>query len=114
HQHFLTVPGAPHGAIGGEPWSKPSAPCSVQIATAFVNAPTATIDEACLADVAPIAFEPDGATSSAFFATPDPWAAAVGPWPPPPPAAVAAKRAAIREDLARRRRVQGWPARRLW
>src|SRR4051812_25756632 len=102
HQTFITVPGAPHGALGGEPWDKPSAPCSVQIATAFVKDPAAPIDAWCFAGVAPVTFEPDGATSVSFFGTSDPWGDTMGPVPPPPsPPVVAAKRAAIREDLAR-------------
>lgn len=106
HQHFITVPGSAHGAIGGEPWSKPGPPCSIQIVDAFVNEPTAPIDESCFADAAPVDFVPDATTTKAFFGTTDPWGDTMGPVPPPPPPpVVAAKRAKIREDLGRARRM---------
>jgi pimeloyl-ACP methyl ester carboxylesterase len=84
NQAFFEVPGAPHGAIGGEPWSQPSPPCSVQIVTSFVTHPDAPIDASCFGLVDPIAFEPDAATTQLFFGVPDPWGDAPPPAPPTP------------------------------
>ncbi len=73
NQTFIIVPGAPHGAIGGEAWSEPSLPCSVQITEAFVREPTATLDTSCLDDVDPVSFEPTADAADLFFGTPDAW-----------------------------------------
>lgn len=98
-QHFLVVPGAPHGALGGEPWSKPSAPCSVQITLGFLADPSAPIAEDCFALADPVAFEPTGAISQLFLDTADPW----GDGPPPPPplsgAELQLRRAELRERI---------------
>lgn len=73
NQTFIIVPGAPHGAIGGEEWSEPSLPCSVRITEAFVRDPTAALDTSCLDDIGPPSFEPTAEAADLFFGTTDAW-----------------------------------------
>jgi len=101
-QYFVVVPGSPHGALGGEPWSQPTFPCSIQIANAFVADSSQTPDESCFALADPVDFEPDAATTQLFFGIADPWGDG-GPAPPPPlpPSVMEKKRAELRAELAR-------------
>jgi pimeloyl-ACP methyl ester carboxylesterase len=100
HQHFVTVPGAPHGAIGGEAWSQPSAPCSAQILEGFVKDPSAPIDESCFAQADPVSFVTDATATTILFNLTDPWGDAPIPQPLVPPAAVAKAREALRAELS--------------
>jgi pimeloyl-ACP methyl ester carboxylesterase len=101
-QTFITVPGAPHGAIGGEPWTEPTLPCTVGITEAFVRSPTEPLDVSCLDDIGPPSFEASADASELFFDTTDPWGDADVSAPPrKSPLELAVARAAVRDEIRR-------------
>ena len=100
NQHLVVVPGAPHGSIGGEAWSQPSAPCSVQIVEGFVKDPSAPIDESCFTQADPVSFVTDAATTQSLFGLGDPWGDAPVPKPPPPPVKAMKTREAMQAELS--------------
>ncbi|MBK8258005.1 MAG: alpha/beta fold hydrolase [Polyangiaceae bacterium] len=105
HQTFVTVPYASHGAIGGEPWSQPSPPCSIQLTLGFIDDPSAPIQDDCFSLVDTPSFEPDAATSQLFFGTTDPW----GDGAPPPPAPTKESLADARQKLRNKLLVRRAP-----
>ena len=76
-QAFITVPGAPHGAIGAERTVDQSL-CTVLMAMGFVTAPDRGVDSSCLENIAPVPLEPGFQISQLLFGSLDPWGDTLG------------------------------------
>ncbi len=71
-QRFVRVPGAAHGVIQQAP-TRSGTPCGMSLLGAFLRDPDAPPDEACLADLLPVAFTAEPATAEFLFGVPDLW-----------------------------------------
>lgn len=72
HQHFIEIPSATHTVIASSTTSQ-NRSCGTTIMMSFLEDPTGTPDTSCLADVVPLDFAGDAATTNALFGTSDPW-----------------------------------------
>ena len=72
HQHFIEIPSATHTVIASSATTA-NRSCGTMIMMSFLEDPRGTPDTSCLADVVPLSFAGDAATTSALFGTSDPW-----------------------------------------
>lgn len=56
HQHVVSFPYAPHGALSQTPSAGRSLPCGAEIAFAFLQDPSAPLQTQCLDDLQPVRF----------------------------------------------------------
>ncbi|MBX3261098.1 MAG: alpha/beta fold hydrolase [Labilithrix sp.] len=72
HQHFVGIPSATHTVIASSATTA-NRSCGTMIMMSFLEDPRGTPDTSCLADVVPLSFDGDPATTSALFGTDDAW-----------------------------------------
>jgi pimeloyl-ACP methyl ester carboxylesterase len=72
NQHFVEVPSATHTVIASSTTTAHRS-CGTMMMMSFLENPRRAVDTTCLADVVPIDFAGDAATTDALFGTSDPW-----------------------------------------
>jgi pimeloyl-ACP methyl ester carboxylesterase len=72
HQTFVSIPNGNHTVLFQSPVKTKGRPCGFTIAMSFLDDPNGTVDTSCLADLAPVTFEPS-TQSTQFLGTKSLW-----------------------------------------
>ena len=72
NQHFIEIPSATHTVIASSA-TKANRSCGTMIMMSFLENPQDKPDTSSLADVVPLSFDGDAATTNALFGTSSPW-----------------------------------------
>ncbi|MFT3774235.1 MAG: alpha/beta fold hydrolase [Minicystis sp.] len=71
NQTFVTLPRAPHNAIGASPISADGTSCGAELVLAFLADPTAPLDTSCKDQILPVKFAGASWLAQKFFGTDD-------------------------------------------